>query len=127
MFGEQKLQASDTDGGLQQFRLALSGSAGRHARSIVHGRDRAPSAQSVSARPAPTPRSTSPHQGLNLWPKSSGKRLVALAQFYLAIENAGDATRIAEAAVQLAPDLAAAHQALGAARHISFAFGRIRI
>lgn len=47
------------------------------------------------------------------------KRLLVLAGFYLNTEQADDATRVAELAVKLAPDMAAAHQALGAARHIS--------
>jgi tetratricopeptide (TPR) repeat protein len=51
--------------------------------------------------------------------KSNAKRLLALAEFYLTIENADEATRIAEVAAQLAPDMAAAHQALAAARHIT--------
>ncbi|HEX3086040.1 MAG TPA: hypothetical protein VHP99_16020, partial [Pyrinomonadaceae bacterium] len=52
--------------------------------------------------------------------KSSGKRTAALSEFYLTIENAGEANRLAESAVQLSPDVAAAHQALAAARHIDF-------
>src|ERR1044071_5168404 len=46
-------------------------------------------------------------------------RLLAVTQFYLAIEDAREANRLAELTVQNAPDLAAAHQALGAARHIA--------
>ena len=117
MFGEQKLQASDTDAGLQQFRLALSEApADLPDRLFTDVIARLP--LNLFLRGQRDAAFDIAHQAESL-AKSSGKRLVALAQFYLAIENAGDATRIAEAAVQLAPDLAAAHQALGAARHIS--------
>ena len=47
------------------------------------------------------------------------KRLVALSAFYVGIEQGVEATRIANKAVSLAPDLAEAHQALGLALHIS--------
>jgi tetratricopeptide (TPR) repeat protein len=46
-------------------------------------------------------------------------RLLAVTQFYLAIEDATEANRLAELTVQNAADMAAAHQALGAARHIA--------
>jgi tetratricopeptide (TPR) repeat protein len=51
--------------------------------------------------------------------KLNPKRLLALEEFYLNTENVPEANRLAELAVAQAPDLAAAHQALGAARHIS--------
>ncbi|MEA2173574.1 MAG: hypothetical protein QOD00_1166, partial [Blastocatellia bacterium] len=44
---------------------------------------------------------------------------LALADFYLGIESADDAARVAEAAVKLAPEMSAAHLALGAARRIA--------
>jgi len=47
------------------------------------------------------------------------KRLVALSGFYLSTEQGAEATRLATQAVQLAPDLAEAHQGLGRALHIS--------
>ena len=47
------------------------------------------------------------------------KRLLAIASFYLNIEEVNEATRTSELAIKLAPDLAAAHQALGAAHHIA--------
>src|SRR5205823_1448428 len=51
--------------------------------------------------------------------KLNPRRLLALVEFYLTIEDAGEANRIAELAVQNGPDSAPAHQALGAARHIA--------
>ena len=116
MLGEQKMQAGNVDAGLEQFRLALSDAPAEipdrlFAEVIVRipinlflrgQRD----AAFDLARQA------------EAMTKSNPKRLVALSEFYLAIESAGEASRLAESAVQLAPDLAAAHQALGAARHI---------
>ena len=117
MFGEQKLQAGDTDGGLQQFRLALSEApADLPDRLFTDVIARFP--LNLFLRGQRDAAFDIAHQAESL-AKSNARRLVALAQFYLAIESAGEATRIAEAAVQVAPDLAVAHQALGAARHIS--------
>jgi uncharacterized membrane protein YgcG/tetratricopeptide (TPR) repeat protein len=50
---------------------------------------------------------------------SDPKRLLAVAGFYLGTEQGGEALRIANRAVSLAPDLAEAHQTLGLALHIS--------
>ena len=47
------------------------------------------------------------------------KRLLTLSSFYVHTEQGGEATRLATQAVQLAPDLAAAHLGLGVALHIS--------
>jgi len=117
LFGEQKMQASDIEGGLQQFRLALSDApADMPDRLFTDVIARTP--LNLFLRGQRDAALDIAHQA-ELLAKGNAKRMVALAQFYLATENAGEATRIAEAAVQVAPDLAAAHQALGAARHIS--------
>ncbi len=50
---------------------------------------------------------------------SDAKRLALLSTFYVSTEQGAEATRLATAAVQLAPGLADAHQALGRALHIS--------
>ncbi|HEV7798408.1 MAG TPA: TPM domain-containing protein, partial [Pyrinomonadaceae bacterium] len=47
------------------------------------------------------------------------KRLVALSSFYVRTEQGAEATRLATKAVQLAPDLAEAHQGLGLALRVS--------
>ncbi len=47
------------------------------------------------------------------------KRLLALAAFYVNVEQADEAARVAKAAIRLAPDLASAHQALGAAHRLA--------
>ena len=116
MVGDQKMQAGDVSGGLEQFRLAIAEAppdmndrlftdviARIPLNLFFHGqRD----AANESARLA------------EALAKGNAKRLLALAEFYINIENAKDAARLAETAIQLAPDSAAAHQALGAARHI---------
>ncbi|HEX8069249.1 MAG TPA: tetratricopeptide repeat protein [Pyrinomonadaceae bacterium] len=50
--------------------------------------------------------------------KDNPQRLLALAPFYLQLEQADEAARLADEALALAPDLAAAHQARGAARRL---------
>ena len=47
--------------------------------------------------------------------KDNPRRLLALAPFYLSMERADEAARLAAAAAKLAPDMPAAHLALGAA------------
>jgi tetratricopeptide (TPR) repeat protein len=47
--------------------------------------------------------------------KDSPQRLLAVASFYLGIEQPDEAARVAQAALALQPDLAAAHQVLGTA------------
>ncbi|HKC86316.1 MAG TPA: tetratricopeptide repeat protein, partial [Blastocatellia bacterium] len=116
MFGDQRMQAGDVETGMKQFRLALSDApADMPDRLFTDVIARIPlnlfmrgqrDAAFEIARQA------------ELMAKTSPRRLLALTEFYLSIENAAEASRLAEAAVQLAPDLAAAHQALGAARHI---------
>ena len=49
----------------------------------------------------------------------NARRLVALTQFYVTIEDANEANRLAELAVQTASESAVSHQVLGAARHIA--------
>ncbi len=50
---------------------------------------------------------------------NDAKHLIALSAFYVRVEQGSEATRLAKQAVQLAPDLAEAHQALGLALHVS--------
>ncbi|HKR00618.1 MAG TPA: tetratricopeptide repeat protein, partial [Pyrinomonadaceae bacterium] len=50
--------------------------------------------------------------------KADPKRLLALAGFFLSIEEADEAARLSESVLKLAPEMASAHQLLGASRHI---------
>ena len=117
LLGEQKLQAGDTAGGLDQFRAAISEApADMSDRLFAEVIARIPmnlffrgqrDAAFEAARQAET------------LAKSKPKRLLALAQFYLTIESGDEAGRLAEAALQLEPESASAHQALANARHIA--------
>jgi len=117
VYGDQKLQAGDNEGGLQQFRLAISDApADMPDRLFTEIIARIPinlffrgqrDAAFELARQA------------EAVAKPKARRLLSLAEFYLAIENGDEAARLSEAALQLEPDLAAGHQALAAARHIS--------
>ncbi|HYX28188.1 MAG TPA: TPM domain-containing protein [Pyrinomonadaceae bacterium] len=116
MFAEQRLQAGDIDTALQQFHLALTDApADMPDRLFTEVIARIPLSLFLRGQ-----RDAAFDFARQIDPlaKSNAARLVALTEFYLAIENAAEASRLAESAVQLAPDLAAAHQALGAARHI---------
>jgi Tfp pilus assembly protein PilF len=115
-FAGQRMQAGELDKGLEQFRLALSdASADMPDRLFTEVLARIPLSLYSSGLRDPALEIA---RQLEPLAKSNGKRMVTLSEFYLTIENAGEANRVAESAVQTAPDLAAAHQALGAARHI---------
>jgi tetratricopeptide (TPR) repeat protein len=117
MLGDQKLQAGDVDGGLQQFRLAISSApADMTDRLFTEVIARIP--MNLFLRGQRAVAIEAAHQAEAL-AKLIPRRVLAVGEFFLAIEDANEANRLAELAVQLAPDSAAAHQALGAARHIA--------
>ena len=115
--GDEKLKSGDMRGGAEQFRLAVTESPANMSDKLY--------TEIISTLP------------LNLFlrgeraaaletarlieerVKDDPKRLLTLASFYLNIEEAGEATRISELAIKLAPGMAATHQALGAAYHIA--------
>lgn len=117
LLGEQKLQSGDTAAGLQQFRLAISdASADTSDRLFSEVIARIP--LNLFFRGQRDAAFEMAHQAEGL-AKPKAKRLLSLAEFYLAVENADEAGRVAEAALQLEPDSASGHQALAAARHIA--------
>lgn len=117
LLGEQKLQAGDTPAGLQQFRLAISDAPADMAdRLFSEVIARIP--LNLFFRGQRDAAFEMAHQAEGL-AKPRAKRLLALAEFYLAVENADEAGRLAEAALQLEPDSASGHQALAASRHIA--------
>lgn len=117
MLGDQKLKAGDVAGGLQEFRLAISeATADLPDRLFTEVLARIPINLFFRGQRGPAIEAARAAEALA---KDNAKRQLALVEFYLAIEDAGEANRLAESAVQLAPDMAAAHQALGAARHIA--------
>jgi uncharacterized membrane protein YgcG/tetratricopeptide (TPR) repeat protein len=116
MVGDQKMQAGDVNGGVEQFRLALAEAPlDMNDRLFTDVIARIPPNLFFRGQRALANEFARQAEALA---KGNAKRLLALAEFYVNIENANDAARLAEAAIQLAPDSAAAHQALGAARHI---------
>jgi tetratricopeptide (TPR) repeat protein len=116
VLGDQKLQAGDIDGGLEQFRLAMAEvPSDVPDRLFLEVIARIPTNLFVRGQRAAAIEAA--HQAEAL-AKLNPKRLLAVTGFYLGIEDANEAGRLAELALQYAPDSAAAHQALGAARHI---------
>ncbi|HYJ45733.1 MAG TPA: tetratricopeptide repeat protein, partial [Pyrinomonadaceae bacterium] len=115
--GDEKLQAGDAEGGVAQFSEAIAQSPAKMTDALF--------LKVVSQIPANLylrgQRSTSIEAAhlIEAKVKDDPKRLLALAGFFLGIEEADEAARLSEAAIALAPDLADAHQALGAARHIA--------
>jgi tetratricopeptide (TPR) repeat protein len=115
--GDKKLQAGDVPGGLEQFRLALAEAPTDMSDALfIEVIARIPMNLFVRGQKDAAIEAAHRAEGLA---KLNPKRLVALTQFYLGIEDAREAARLAELSVQTAPDSAAAHQALGAARHIA--------
>ncbi|HEX3146440.1 MAG TPA: TPM domain-containing protein, partial [Pyrinomonadaceae bacterium] len=115
-FAGQRMQAGELEKGLAQFRHAVAdATVDMPDRLFTEVLVRIPiSLYSSGQRDAAFEIAHS----LEPLAKSNGRRLAALSEFYLSIENAADANRLAELAVQMSPDVAAAHQALAAARHI---------
>jgi tetratricopeptide (TPR) repeat protein len=115
--GDKKLAAGDVDGGLDEFSSALaevpSDMSDRLFTEVIA---RIPVNLFIRGQRGPALQAAHQAEGLA---KLNPVRLLAVTQFYLGIEDATEANRLAELTVQNAPDMAAAHQALGAARHIA--------
>jgi tetratricopeptide (TPR) repeat protein len=117
MLGDQKLQTGDVDGGLQQFRLAISEAPNEMPdRLFTEVIARIPANLFLRGQRAAALEAA--HQAEAL-AKLNPKRLAAVVGFYLLVEDANEAGRLAELATQAGPDSAVAHQALGEARHIA--------
>ena len=115
--GDKKLAEGDIDGGLDQFSSALAEvPADMSDRLFTEVIARIPMNLFVRGQRGPALQAAHQVEGLA---KLNPVRLLAVTQFYLGIEDVAEANRLAELTVQNAPDMAAAHQALGAARHIA--------
>jgi uncharacterized membrane protein YgcG/tetratricopeptide (TPR) repeat protein len=114
--GDEKLKAGDPVGGVEQFQLAISATPEKMSDTFflkvvsqlpwnlyLRGQRRAAfdASRQIEAKV-----------------KDDPKRLLALANFFLSIEEAEEAGRLSDMAIKLAPDMASAYQMLGAARHI---------
>jgi len=117
--GDERLQANDAAGGLEFFKqaiaLAPAGMSDKLYYEVVaqlpanlflrgQGAAALELARTIETAAAGT---------------GDAKRLLALVAFYVNVEQADEAARVAKAALALAPDLAAAHQALGAAHRLA--------
>jgi len=117
LVGDQKLHEGDVEGGLQQFRLAISDAPNDIPdRLFTEVIARIPTNLFLLGQRAAA--IDMAHQA-EAMAKQNPKRLAAVAGFYLVIEDANEAGRLAELATQAGPDSAVAHQALGTARHIA--------
>jgi uncharacterized membrane protein YgcG/tetratricopeptide (TPR) repeat protein len=115
--GDEKLKAGDAAGGVEQFQLAITASPEKMSDALF--------LKVVSQLPwnlylrGQRTAAFEASRQIESKVKDDPKRLLALANFFLSIEEADEAARLGDLAVKLAPDMAAAHQVLGASRHIS--------
>ncbi len=115
--GDQRLRSGDTQGGIQQLMLAISEAPLNISDKLfsgvisqipfnlylrAHATEALVAAKAIEARFGADP-----------------KRLLAVAGFFLRVEQGDEATRAATEAVKLAPESAEAHHTLGLALHIS--------
>lgn len=116
-WGDEKLRAGDTAGGLEQFRLAVS-DAPEVMTDKLYGEviSRIPFNLFLLGQRAGAVEIARLIEGRV---KTDAKRLLILTNFYTTIEDGQEAARVSEMAVRLAPDMAVAHQALGLSRHLS--------
>ncbi|HJQ33679.1 MAG TPA: tetratricopeptide repeat protein [Pyrinomonadaceae bacterium] len=111
--GDERLRGGDRAAGVELFRAAVA--------EAPEGMSDKLFAEVVSQLPANLYVLGEREAGLELAraveARAAGKaeRLLAVAAFYLGVEQPEEAARVARAAVELKPDMAAAHQALGTA------------
>ncbi|HZM99713.1 MAG TPA: tetratricopeptide repeat protein, partial [Pyrinomonadaceae bacterium] len=113
---DQKMKSGDTAGGIEQLHRVIEGAevtASDELFSVI--------AQFPTNLYLKGERDAAFKVAQNIEAKfgSDPKRLLAVARFYMGIERAAEAVRIADMAVRLAPDLAEAHRVLGMGHHIS--------
>ncbi len=114
--GDEKLRAGDAVGGVEQFQLALDAIPEKMSDAFfIKVVSQLP--LNLYLRGQRTAAGDASRQ-IEAKVKDDPKRLVTLAGFFLSIENAEEAARLSDAAIALAPELADAHQMLGAARHV---------
>lgn len=116
-YGDERLQAGDAARGIALFRDAVENASPDMSNRLFF--------DVVSQLPANLILRGQTEAGFDLArkieakAKGDAKRLLAVAAFYVTAEQPTEAARIAAQAVKLAPDLAAAHQALAAADRLS--------
>lgn len=116
-WGDEKLRAGDTPGGLEQFRLAVADAPeGMSDKLYIEVISRIPFNLFLLGHRAGAIEIARLIEGKV---KADAKRLLMLTNFYTSIEDGQEAARVSEMAVRLAPEMAIAHQALALSRHIS--------
>ncbi|MBD0325005.1 MAG: tetratricopeptide repeat protein, partial [Pyrinomonadaceae bacterium] len=114
---DERLRAGDSAGGLEQFRQAIAESpTSMSDRFFADVLSRIPLNLYLRGERAAA---FEMERLIEARVKENPNRLMLLTAFYLNIEEGDEAARLAEMVIKLAPDMPAAYQALGAARHIS--------
>jgi hypothetical protein len=115
--GDERLQAQDTKGGVELLKQAVALAPAEMSDKLYY--------EVVSQLPANLflrgqhAAALELARGVEAKAGADAKRLLTLAAFYVSVEEADEAARVAKAAIALAPDLAAARQALGAAHRLA--------
>jgi tetratricopeptide (TPR) repeat protein len=115
--GDEKLHAGDEAGGLDQFRLAVAEAPPNMSDKLfTEVVAQIPSNLFLRGERAA---SLEVARAIEERAKDNPPRLLLLAAFYLGIEAADEATRVADLAIKLAPEMSAAYQARAAAHRIA--------
>jgi Flp pilus assembly protein TadD len=115
--GDEKIRAGDHAAGVELFRAAVAEAPATMSDKLF--------AEVIAQLPANLYVLGEREAGLELAravearAEGSAPRLLSVASFFLGIEQPEEAARLAQAAVALKPDMAAAHQALGVAHRFS--------
>ena len=115
--GDELLRAGDAAGGTEQFRRAVADAPSEMPEKLfIEVISQLPSNLFLRGEGAAA---LDLARRIEEKSKADAKRLLVVAAFYLSVEQGDDAARAAALAVKLAPELAAAHQALGLAHRIA--------
>lgn len=115
--GDERLKKGDSAGGVEQLMMAIADAPLNASDKLFSGViSQIPLNLYLRSEPAAALKAA---QTIEAKFGDDPKRLLALSGFYITTEQGTEATRLATKAVQLAPDLADAHQGLGLALRVS--------
>ena len=115
--GDERLKNGDRAGGIEQLMQAIADAPVNASEKLFAGVvSQIPLNLYLRGEPAAA---TQAAQTIETKFGKDAKNLVTLSGFYIATEQGSEAMRLTTQAVQLAPDLAEAHQGLGRALHVS--------
>lgn len=115
--GDERLKKGDTAGGIEQLTLAIADTPLNPSERLFAG--------VISQIPlnlylrGETAAAAKAARDIETKFGNDPKRLLALSGFYVSTEQGAEAVRLAQRAVQLAPDLAESHQGVARALHVS--------